>query len=1006
MKPCASCGQMLSERLVACPGCGAALPQSRASLGSYLLLECIHEGSGCLLFRARREGENQDVLVRMFTANAGMDEGKAALLRKEIEEINRLLGESYVRHFELGQDQDGTWFRVSEWIEQILWSELVANGCFEDRVNAFRLFSQIAGALVPLHQTGRCIPHLVLYDLLVFKDAAGDFRVKVDVKLSRFLEIKPSQAPPLLKWLLETHPDIVAGRPLDQRADVWSLGSIFIGLLSGLIDCGDPAKALEALELPKHAKILLGRMIESDPDLRIASMENIAAALEQLAADCARQESVATGRIARRTGSKILLIFLALITVIAVVVIQLRFGILSHNDTTILARHARHLAPSVALIGVEYTLKSGTTVLNHGAVTGTGFLASKNGLLLTNRHVACPWLESAEFNEALQKSTSEGQTPEFEYRIVVLFENTPALKHMREELSQLRLDDILATEKGWRSDGKPKVRIAGVLAAAANKAALFASPLQDDAAVLQLDPPPTGLTPLPLTSLTSPEALPCLSPVAAIGYPLGVQAMDGDIIHASVTMGRVRRGFPNILQCDVSLHGGNSGGPVIDLDGNVLGIASAVQSIPGFLAKIPHSDYSLVLPVTRARKLLSDAEKGKPIWDGIPDPGAMKIWKKACERTAMGDWSGAAQMWENRVGHGTDAASLSSAGVLWLCAQKPERARTLCEKALRITPDNTYAKGMLALADWKEGKPGGVYHKELTGTDWRSPSEFWGYFLRVLDGDVSVWEALNAGEDRTEQTLLGYAVALREAKAGRNLEAAHALRLARVIADVNSPELLLLNAERPTLLSSQDQFIAPSPPVAATESGQRIFLQKVRAYGKSQEPEKKRKALDELIAHDPDYKFLLVLKVLGQAQNGDWSAAATSAGTFMTLTRRESANRLAVGILQGQLIKLAGDTSRAQAIWDDLARQTRDPWHKALARMLKGEITSASLEAEAAQDPKKAISFYNTLALNAEAERQPNLADNYYRKVLETGLSTFAEYELAKARLAKLRGGK
>ena len=58
----------------------------------------------------------------------------------------------------------------------------------------------------------------------------------------------------------------------------------------------------------------------------------------------------------------------------------------------------------------------------------------------------------------------------------------------------------------------------------------------------------------------------------AVGHPLGRQAGRPPVIR----LGRVLRVFPNGLQTDCTLVAGDSGGPVFDLDGRVIGINSRI----------------------------------------------------------------------------------------------------------------------------------------------------------------------------------------------------------------------------------------------------------------------------------------------------------------------------------------------------------------------------------------------------------------------------------------------
>ncbi len=69
--------------------------------------------------------------------------------------------------------------------------------------------------------------------------------------------------------------------------------------------------------------------------------------------------------------------------------------------------------------------------------------------------------------------------------------------------------------------------------------------------------------------------IPKLTPVMTLGFPLGSRTQT-DTVNVSVSTGHVRRTFKTMFQVDTSIYQGNSGGPVIDPRGRVVGIASSV----------------------------------------------------------------------------------------------------------------------------------------------------------------------------------------------------------------------------------------------------------------------------------------------------------------------------------------------------------------------------------------------------------------------------------------------
>jgi serine/threonine protein kinase len=126
------------------------------------------------------------------------------------------------------------------------------------------------------------IPHLILNDIMLIKGESKKLRVKIDYKLSRFIDPKLDRPGPMLKRLLSCHPDIVNQRPLDVRSDIWSLGKIFVELLSADLETTDFLSKVDELDLPHELELLLKVMLADDPDVRPRSMAEVAVSLARI----------------------------------------------------------------------------------------------------------------------------------------------------------------------------------------------------------------------------------------------------------------------------------------------------------------------------------------------------------------------------------------------------------------------------------------------------------------------------------------------------------------------------------------------------------------------------------------------------------------------------------------------------------------------------------------------------------------------------------------------------
>ncbi len=101
--------------------------------------------------------------------------------------------------------------------------------------------------------------------------------------------------------------------------------------------------------------------------------------------------------------------------------------------------------------------------------------------------------------------------------------------------------------------------------------------------------------------------------VLAIGYPLNLEATaTAGIVSAKARSlglnkdraGSVQGGVESFIQTDAAVNAGNSGGALVNTDGRLIGINSAIASPTGY-----YSGYSYAIPVNIARKVVDDIIK-------------------------------------------------------------------------------------------------------------------------------------------------------------------------------------------------------------------------------------------------------------------------------------------------------------------------------------------------------------------------------------------------------------
>jgi S1-C subfamily serine protease len=126
-----------------------------------------------------------------------------------------------------------------------------------------------------------------------------------------------------------------------------------------------------------------------------------------------------------------------------------------------------------------------------------------------------------------------------------------------------------------------------------------------DVALLKVDPKGLSLRPLPLGSTKGVEVG---APVAAIGSPFGEeQSLSVGVVSATGRSIQSLTGFSTAgaIQTDAAINHGNSGGPLLDAGGNVLGINSQIRTESG-----DGSGVGFAVPVDVVRRSLAQLRNG------------------------------------------------------------------------------------------------------------------------------------------------------------------------------------------------------------------------------------------------------------------------------------------------------------------------------------------------------------------------------------------------------------
>ncbi len=1034
MKLCRTCGQSVAEEIAICPSCGSEIGEGRRYIDDYRIVDVLHESYSSLLCRAIREPTGEHVMIRLFTPHSGVNEEVAARLKWELEKLKELADEGFVRHEAIKRTTDGLWYRISEWIDSENWGSLLALGRLRDLGVLLDLFHQMASILEVLHHHGHFIPHLILSDIIAIKGEKDEIRIKIDYKLSRFIDPLLDHPAPMLKKLLSYHPDIVNQRPLDFRSDIWSLGKVFVELLSADLETTDYLGKIEEIDFPPELKVLLRVMLADDPDLRPQSMSEIRKSIERIQEGLWHPVAVPSQamtpppiiRLVQRLQKRVWALG-ALGFVIFLIALFAWFQVKDRKKDveSTLESYANQYARSVAFLLVDYWLEADGERVYYNVGEGTAFLVDREGYMLTSRHLACPWLEDPHFAAAVQHLQMRKGAPKFGFRIFLWFEGERAFNRAARMIESPDLDDIYFTGNAFSSETSPHLHIAGVAKPPMRTREIFTSPLKDDFAVIKIEKVPPGLFPIPLDLEMDPRRLPKLTRVITLGFPLGSRTQT-DTVNVSVVAGNIRRTFENMFQIDASLHGGNSGGPVIDRRGKAIGIVSAVAMdfTQGLVPMVtPVWDIGLILPITGAVKLLTDLKSGHTKWNGLVDFSTEATLAKIRDAALKGRWAEAMRVVDKELKQSLDPELITAAAMLHFCNRDYQGARQRFSELLSMDEHDNQARLLLMLIDWISGiREESAYQRDLLKVDWRSPAELQGYLARVLEGSVSIDSALKGWHTPAEKTWVCFISSLIRSREGKIEEAEKLLQEAILSGDPDSWGFLLSWASLEDQRKKRRHFLRTDAQWAEynaqVEHFDAITRESLKMKKKKQEQsaplwesladvsiplEEKRLVLEKVLEIHPANHMVLAALAYSTAAMGVWPEALVYVRRFLETEGRQNAVRMSLGLLAAGILHYQGEEAEAQAILDDYHRHIRDPWFLAICDYLMGRETEESLRKQAGEAPENFMTAFSVIGFWAEGSKDKKSALRFYRDALATFLDDWLDYGFVRERLKRLK---
>jgi S1-C subfamily serine protease len=1029
---CESCGQMLSEKITSCPACGSHIVKNIKYIDDYRILTIIHEGRSSLVCKAQKNHDEHPVSIRLFTKKSGVGDHVGDRLEKELEKLKKLPPEHFVQHYSVKKSNEGLWYRTSEWVNAADWGSIFMSGTLNDPRRIVTLFYNIASVLDLLHKNDHFMPYLILDDILIPKKKLKTLHVKINYKLSRFLNARATHHGPMLQKLLDCHPDITNKRAIDFKSGIWSLGKLFIELLTADHNLKNFSSKVDELKgLDPDLAVLIKIMLSDDPDLRPQTMGKVVSALSRILDRLPYSDPHPSPYKKKPQLLKELRWFKKIVVLLILIIVGIiAIGGLSwlyvnfdkNKKEKVLSNFVESHASSVAFLMVEYWLSDTKQIIYKNTVEGTAFLVDRKGYLLTNRHVACPWLDDAALFQIYNQYAILKKPVKFGHRMFLWFEGEKAFNRLPALRGSEKLSDYYYLSSAYRTGGKGNLKTIGVPRSSLKTGEMIKSPFKNDFAVLKIDTLPSNLKALPLETTMDSDDIQRLSLVIILGFPLGNRTQD-DHINTSITRGHVRRTSKEIIQVDSSIYKGNSGGPAINAKGHVIGIASGVvtdQTSGYYKVTTPLSDFGLILPISRPAKFIESIKKGHPHWDGVLDFSLESKLEQITSLSIENKFKKAADLCETMLKTSKDPVLLFAAGMLTFSSRDMDKSKRFFKTLSLIEQENTTSRLMIYIIDWlTNNKNTEVLAKSLFTMAWYEEDEFLGYLAGVIKNKKKMDLKFIDYENRSEKSWRLFIEGLISEK---NNELGNAKKkFEQSILNAGSHDwVYYLSFSRLNNIQSRHAAFLEDKQVHAKNI--EAFRQKAKAYRKSASEHKTRiteliqqfesnelsrdekiQIYGKLLELEPENRTIIGRIAFFHATNSEWQKAIDFIEIYFKQPSRETSLSLSLGLLKGEILKIMGKHTESINDLTKFSKTTHNSWYGIISKHLVSNAKQDVLIKLAGKKPEKLITLHTALGLWAEGDKNKEKASHHYKRALSTYLDDWNEYELALGRLKYFR---
>ncbi len=313
MPVCSTCGTQYGATVRICVRDGTPLVAGRADdpyVGRFLddkyRIEAFLSAGGMgSVYRAQHVMLGKTVAVKVIKNELVTSDEIISRFQREARAASNLDHPNIVTVYDLGQTSDGTLYIAMEFIDGPSLRDAIRRGGPMPAGRAVDILRQVASALSAAHRRQIVHRDLKSHNLMLAADDDGRDIVKlVDFGIAKTFD-ESTQLTAAGYMMGTPHymsPEQAAGKAVDHRADIYSLGVILYEMLTGEVPFGDdsltsvlvklatevplrPSIRRPDLGVPPALEAVAMRCLEKNPDDRFQSADEFAVALERAAAD-------------------------------------------------------------------------------------------------------------------------------------------------------------------------------------------------------------------------------------------------------------------------------------------------------------------------------------------------------------------------------------------------------------------------------------------------------------------------------------------------------------------------------------------------------------------------------------------------------------------------------------------------------------------------------------------------------------------------------------------------